>query len=136
MLEGYAATENSRTRIATPPELACGRLWRKRRCPSGDPVRPMTPTPASWWSTESVAMSAIVPWMNEKRTTARAFHDADGVGDWRVLFSGAHAYFRVRSFVHGARVVATIVEVSEAVCHFPHVDLRPVRVPVLTASGE
>jgi hypothetical protein len=24
--------------------------------------------------------------MNEKRTTARAFHDADGVEDWRVLF--------------------------------------------------
>jgi hypothetical protein len=29
--------------------------------------------------------------MSEKRTTARAFHDAVGVEDWRVLFSGAHA---------------------------------------------
>lgn len=35
--------------------------------------------------------------MAEKRTTARAFHDADGVEDWRVLFSGAHVYFRVGS---------------------------------------
>ena len=57
--------------------------------------------------------------MNEKRTTARAFHDADGVEDWRVLFSGAHAYFRVRSFEHGARFVAAIAEVAEAVGHFP-----------------
>ena len=74
--------------------------------------------------------------MNEKRTTARAFHDADGVEDWRVLFSGAHAYFRVRSFEHGARFVAAIAEVAEAVGHFPDVDLRPEGVTVRTASGE
>ncbi|MEO8639259.1 MAG: hypothetical protein ABI458_05010 [Chloroflexota bacterium] len=36
--------------------------------------------------------------MSEKRTTARAFHDAVEVEDWRVLFSGAHAYFHVGSF--------------------------------------
>jgi hypothetical protein len=30
----------------------------------------------------------MVPWMNDKRTTARAFHDAAGVEDWRVLFPG------------------------------------------------
>jgi 4a-hydroxytetrahydrobiopterin dehydratase len=78
----------------------------------------------------------MVPWMNEKRTTARALHDADGVEDWRVLFSGAHAYFRVRSFEHGARFVAAIAEVAEAVGHFPDVDLRPEGVTVRTASGE
>lgn len=33
--------------------------------------------------------------MSEKRTTARAFHDAVGVEDWRILFSGAHAYIDV-----------------------------------------
>ena len=74
--------------------------------------------------------------MNEKRTTARAFHDADGVEDWRVLFSGANAYFRARSFDQGARFVAAIAEVAEAVGHFPDVDLRPEGVTVRTASGE
>lgn len=78
----------------------------------------------------------MVPGMNEKGTTARAFHDADGVEDWRVLFSGAHAYFRVTSFAEGARFVAAIAEVAEAVGHFPDVDLRPEGVTVRTASGE
>ena len=63
--------------------------------------------------------------MDEQRTTARAFHDAGGVEDWRVLFSGAHAYFRVRSFAEGARFVAAIAEVANAVGHFPDVDVRP-----------
>ncbi len=74
--------------------------------------------------------------MSEKRTTARAFHDAAGVEDWRVLFSGAHAYFRVRSFAEGARFVAAIADVAEAVGHFPDVDVRPEGVTVRTASGE
>lgn len=74
--------------------------------------------------------------MSEKRTTARAFHDAAGVEDWRVLFSGAHAYFRVRSFAEGARFLAAIADVAEAVGHFPDVDVRPDGVTVRTASGE
>ena len=74
--------------------------------------------------------------MNEKRTTARAFHDAPGVEDWRVLFSGAHAYFRVGSFAEGARFVAAIAHVADVVGHFPDVDVRPEGVTVRTASGE
>jgi pterin-4a-carbinolamine dehydratase len=74
--------------------------------------------------------------VSEKRTTARAFHDAAGVEDWRVLFSGAHAYFRVRSFAEGARFVAAIADVAEALGHFPDVDVRPEGVTVRTASGE
>jgi 4a-hydroxytetrahydrobiopterin dehydratase len=74
--------------------------------------------------------------MNEKRVTARAFHDADGVEDWRVLFSGAHAYFGVGSFADAARFVAAIAEVAEGVGHFPDVDVRPEGVTVRTASGE
>lgn len=74
--------------------------------------------------------------MTEKRTTARAFHDAPGVDDWRVLFSGAHAYFRVGSFAEAARFVGAIAEVAEAVGHFPDVDVRPEGVTVRTASGE
>src|SRR6186997_1689326 len=74
--------------------------------------------------------------MSEKRTTARAFHDADGVDDWRVLFSGAHAYFRIGSFAQAARFVAAIADVAEVVGHFPDVDVRPEGVTVRTASGE
>jgi 4a-hydroxytetrahydrobiopterin dehydratase len=59
--------------------------------------------------------------MSERRTTARAFHDAVGVEDWRVLFSGAHAYVHVGSFAEAARFVAAIAEVAEAVGHFPDV---------------
>ncbi len=74
--------------------------------------------------------------MSEKRTTARAFHDADGVEDWRIMFSGAHAHFRVASFAEGATFVAAIAEVASAVGHFPDVDLRPEGVTIRTASGE
>ncbi len=74
--------------------------------------------------------------MSEKRTTARAFHDAVGVDNWRVLFSGAHAYFRVGSFAGAARFVAAIADPAEAVGHFPDVDVRPEGVTVRTASGE
>ncbi|HEX5013871.1 MAG TPA: VOC family protein [Candidatus Limnocylindrales bacterium] len=74
--------------------------------------------------------------MSEKRTTARAFHDAAGVEDWRVLFSGAHAYFLVGSFTEAARFVSEIAEVGEAVGHVPDVDVRPEGVTVRTASGE
>ena len=74
--------------------------------------------------------------MSDRRTTAKAFHDADGVEDWRVLFSGAHAYFRAGSFAQGARFVAVIADIAQAVGHFPDVDLRPDGVTVRTASGE
>ncbi len=73
--------------------------------------------------------------MDEQRTTASAFHDAEGVDDWRVLFSGAHAHFRAKSFAHAAKFVAAIAEVAEAVGHYPDVDLRPEGVTVRTASG-
>ncbi len=74
--------------------------------------------------------------MSEKRIAARAFHDAGGVEDWRVLFSGAHAYFRVASFAEAARFVAAIAEAAAAVGHSPDVDVRPEGVTVRTASGE
>ena len=74
--------------------------------------------------------------MTQRRTTARAFHDAAGVEDWRILFSGAHAYFHVASFAEAARFVAAIAEAAEAVGQFPDVDVRPEGVTVRTASGE
>jgi 4a-hydroxytetrahydrobiopterin dehydratase len=74
--------------------------------------------------------------MSEQRLTARAFHDADGVEDWRVLFTGAHAHFRVRSFAEAARFVDAIADAAEVVGHFPDVDVRLEGVTVRTASGE
>src|SRR5690349_5236671 len=74
--------------------------------------------------------------MSDKRTTARAFHDADGVEDWRVLFTGAHAYYRVESFADAARFVTAIAEVAQGVGQSPDVDVRPDGVTVRTASGE
>lgn len=70
--------------------------------------------------------------MSDERTTARAFHDAGGVDDWRVLYWGAYGYFRCDSFAEGARLVAAIAEVSEEIDHFPDVDLRPEGVTVRT----
>lgn len=74
--------------------------------------------------------------MREQRITARAFHEADGVEDWRVLYAGAHAYYRLASFAEGAGFVAAIADVGEAVGQFPDVDLRPEGVTVRTCSGE
>jgi 4a-hydroxytetrahydrobiopterin dehydratase len=74
--------------------------------------------------------------VSESRTTAKAFHEAVGGDDWRVLFSGAHAYFSVGSFGEAARFVAAIAAAAESVGHVPDVDVRPEGVTVRTASGE
>ena len=74
--------------------------------------------------------------MPDKRITARAFHDAGGVDEWRVLFSGAHAFYSVASFPEGATFVAAIAAAGNEVGHFPDVDLRPDGVTVRTCSGE
>ncbi len=70
--------------------------------------------------------------MRDRRITARAFHDAGGVDDWRVLFWGAYAYYRVGSFAEGARFVAAIAERADGAGHFPDVDLRPDGVTIRT----
>lgn len=74
--------------------------------------------------------------MSEDRITARAFHDADGVGDWRVLFWGAYAHYRIGSFAEGAQFVAAIAEIADALGHFPDVDLRPDGVTIRTFTRE
>ncbi|WP_307785385.1 alpha/beta fold hydrolase [Microbacterium hibisci] len=57
--------------------------------------------------------------------SAAAFHASAGVEDWRVLYWGAHAFFRADSLSHGARLVAAIVAIAEEQGHFPDIDLRP-----------
>ena len=74
--------------------------------------------------------------MSDVRTTAKAFHEAGGIDDWRVLYWGAYAYFRVGSFAEGARFVSAIAELAEATGHSPDVDLRPQGVTVRTFSRE
>jgi 4a-hydroxytetrahydrobiopterin dehydratase len=56
--------------------------------------------------------------------TPRQFHEADGVGDWRVLFNGACAYFRTGSFAKGLALVDAIGALADAANHHPDVDLR------------
>jgi 4a-hydroxytetrahydrobiopterin dehydratase len=72
--------------------------------------------------------------MSDKRTTAKTFHETEGVDDWRVLFWGAYAHYRTRSFEEGAMLVAAIAEAAQEVDHFPDVDLRPEGVTVRTSS--
>lgn len=74
--------------------------------------------------------------MSGGRLTARAFHDAGGVEDWRVLYWGAHAFFETGSFTDGARLVAAISDLADELGHFPDVDLRPEGVTVRTFSKE
>ncbi|MEV0268165.1 VOC family protein [Hamadaea sp. NPDC050747] len=58
------------------------------------------------------------------RITAGQFHDAEGVGDWRVLFGGACAYFATGSFATGVALVAEIGRLADEADHHPDVDLR------------
>jgi pterin-4a-carbinolamine dehydratase len=74
--------------------------------------------------------------MAGQRTTAKAFHDAEGVEDWRVLYWGAYAYYRTGAFAVGARFVAAISKIAEVAGHFPDVDLRPEGVTVRTFTRE
>jgi 4a-hydroxytetrahydrobiopterin dehydratase len=56
--------------------------------------------------------------------TGRQFHEAEGVGDWRVLMYGACAYFPVVSFAAGTALAAAIGELAVAAGHHADIDLR------------
>jgi 4a-hydroxytetrahydrobiopterin dehydratase len=68
--------------------------------------------------------------------TPRQFHEADGVADWRVLESGACAFFPTGSFGASAALVAAIAELPGVGDHSPDVDIRHdgVTVRLITAS--
>jgi len=57
--------------------------------------------------------------------TARQFHHADGVADWRVADGGASTHYPTDSFASGARLVAAINELPGVDEHPPDIDLRP-----------
>ena len=73
--------------------------------------------------------------MTEKISPA-AFHAAEGVDDWRVVFEGACAHFRTRTFVAGLALVDEIGRLAEAAQHHPDIDLRYTAVTVRLSTHE
>lgn len=62
------------------------------------------------------------------------FHASGGVEDWRVIFWGAHTFYRTSSFAEGARFVSAIADAAADIGHEPDVDLRPEGVVIRTFS--
>ena len=62
------------------------------------------------------------------------FRASPGVEDWRVLFWGAHVFYRTSSFDQAAEFVSAIAEAARTVGHDPDVDVRPEGVTVRTCS--
>ncbi|WP_159601698.1 4a-hydroxytetrahydrobiopterin dehydratase [Agromyces humi] len=62
--------------------------------------------------------------MDVEPITPEQFHAAQGVDDWRVLYWGAHAFFRATSYAQGAGLVAAIADLVAPTRHDPDVDLR------------
>jgi 4a-hydroxytetrahydrobiopterin dehydratase len=56
--------------------------------------------------------------------TAAEFHEAEGVEDWRVLWSVAFALFRTGDFATGVTLVERIGRLADALGHHPDVNLR------------
>ena len=54
----------------------------------------------------------------------KQFHEAEGVGDWRVLGDGANAFFRTGSLAASARLVEAISELPGVDEQNPDVDVR------------
>src|SRR5690606_33404740 len=71
---------------------------------------------------------------SERRMTAKRFHAQPGVGDWRMLYWGAHAHYACESFSHAARLVAATARVAAEVGHEPDVDVRPDGITIRTFS--
>lgn len=66
--------------------------------------------------------------------TAKLFHEAEEVSDWRVVGEGACAFFRTGSFAESARLVRAISELPD----HPEVDVRAggVVVRLITTTAE
>jgi 4a-hydroxytetrahydrobiopterin dehydratase len=72
------------------------------------------------------------------RITPKEFHEADGVGDWRVIGDGACAFFRTASFAASAELVGAISRLPGVEDHKPDVDVRQdgVTVRLLTTADD
>jgi 4a-hydroxytetrahydrobiopterin dehydratase len=54
----------------------------------------------------------------------KAFHDADGTQDWRVLGDGAYAFFRTGSLAESVRFVDAIAQIPAIEKNPPDIDVR------------
>jgi 4a-hydroxytetrahydrobiopterin dehydratase len=65
-----------------------------------------------------------------------AFHELDGVADWRVISEGACAFFRTATFAQSARFVGAIAGLDGVGAHPPAADIRAdgVTVRLITAN--
>ena len=70
--------------------------------------------------------------------TARQFHEAEGVEDWRVVGEGACTYFRTGSFESAARFVHAVSGLAGLEDHHPDLDVRDggVMVRLITTTDD
>ncbi|WP_052226892.1 VOC family protein [Microbacterium mangrovi] len=64
--------------------------------------------------------------------SAKQFHAADGVAEWRVLFGGASAHWRTPSLVQGTEFAIAVADLAAEHDRAPDIDLRPHDVIVTT----
>lgn len=74
--------------------------------------------------------------MRVRPITPEQFHDSEGVDDWRVMYGGAHAFFRTESFLAGAHFAVAVAEAAAAIGRVPDVDLRAEGVAVQFCTFE
>jgi 4a-hydroxytetrahydrobiopterin dehydratase len=70
--------------------------------------------------------------------TARQFHEAEGLEDWRVVGDGGCIYFPTTSFASSARLVQAIGDIEGVEDHPPAIDVRAdgVTVRLITVEDE
>ncbi len=71
-----------------------------------------------------------------ERITAKQFHQAAGIEDWRALGQSACARFRTGTFAAGTALVGAISRLADAANHHPDVDLRYPAVTVRLRTHE
>lgn len=64
------------------------------------------------------------------------FHAQEGVAEWRVLFTGAHAHWRTASLAEGVRFASALADAVAGLGRTPDIDLRPRDVVVRTAAAD
>lgn len=60
-----------------------------------------------------------------EKITARQFHQAEALTDWRVVGGGASTFYRTDSFATAARLIQALAELPAVATRAPDMDLRP-----------
>lgn len=78
------------------------------------------------WSNRQVNYTAV---------SAASFAELDGLSDWRVIFNGARAEFRLGTFEQAATFLSAVATLAESSSHHPDMTLRyPDRVGVFMTT--